>query len=307
MISDERKTQIRVGIFAVIGLMAVAMLVVYFGRLGDGFRKYYTVRVEYPNASGLFKDVPVLLAGAKIGLVENNPVILPDMNGVYVNLKIYDNVEIPSKSEFTVGSSGLLGDKFVQVNLLEGAKESAPIPHGTIIQGKGETGLADLFDQAGPIISEVREAVKKLNSIEAGPLIDEVRAVVKKLDHITAKLDKEILNESTMADLNATLANLNTTSASFAEASKKIDGVVVQAGTAIESGQATFVSAKDAADELQKVLKDTRGLLKEAKNGRGALGMLLTNKEVADNLRALVVNLREHGILWYKDRSDLRE
>jgi len=288
MISDERRTQIRVGIFAALGLFAVAMLVVYFGRLGDGFRNYYTVRVEYPNASGLFKDVPVLLAGAKIGLVENNPVILPDMNGVYVNLKIYDNVEIPSKSEFTVGSSGLLGDKFVQVNLLEDAKESPPIPPGTTIQGKGETGLADLFNEAGPIIGEVR-------------------AVVQKLDNIAAKLDKEILNESTLADLNATLANLNTTSASFAEASKKIDGVVVQAGTTIASGQDAFVSAQKAADELQKTLKDVRDLLKEAQNGRGALGMLLTNKEVANNLRALVINLREHGILWYKDRSDLRE
>lgn len=288
MISDERKTQIRVGIFATLGLCAIALLVVYFGRLGDGFRNYYTVRVEYPNASGLFKDVPVLLAGAKIGLVENDPVILPDMNGVYVNLRIYDNVEIPSQSEFTVGSSGLLGDKFVQVNLLEDAKGSPPIAPDTVIQGKGETGMADIFDQAGPIIGEVR-------------------AVVKKLDNIAAKLDQEILSKSTLADLNVTLANLNTTSTAFAEASQKIDGVVVQAGTAIESGQATFDSAKVAADELQKTLQDVRGLLKEAKNGRGALGLLLTDKEVAANLRALVVNLRQHGILWYKDRSDLKE
>jgi phospholipid/cholesterol/gamma-HCH transport system substrate-binding protein len=288
MTLDDKKTQLRVGIFVAIGLFAVAMLVVYFGRLGDGFRNYYTVRVEYPNASGLFKDVPVLLAGAKIGLVENDPVILPDMNGVYVNLKIYENVEIPSKSKFTVGSSGLLGDKFVQVNLLEGAKESPPIAPGTTIEGEGETGLADIFAEAGPIVGEVR-------------------AVVKKLDNIAAKLDKELLKKSTMEDLNATLANLNATSASFAEASKKIDGVVIQAGEAIEGGKATFVSATEAADELQNTLKDVRGLLKEAKNGRGALGLLLTNKEVANNLRALVINLRQHGILWYKDRSDLKE
>ena len=93
------------------------------------------------------------------------------------------------------------------------------------------------------------------------------------------------------------------TSSSFAEASKKIDGVVKKAEGAIETGQQTFVSAKSAADELKKTILDIRSVVQQAKQGRGALGALLSDREMAENLKALVVNLRRNGILWYKDRA----
>jgi ABC-type transporter Mla subunit MlaD len=127
MTAKERASQLRVGIFMALGLLAIGLMVVYFGRFGDSIHGNYTIRVEYPNASGIYKGASVLLAGAKIGSVENSPVILPDMEGVYVNLKIYEEVKIPSAAEFTIGSSGLLGDRFVQIVLGPDAKSSPPI------------------------------------------------------------------------------------------------------------------------------------------------------------------------------------
>lgn len=274
----------RVGIFMAIGLGAVAAMVVYFGRFGDAVRSYYQIRVEYPNASGLLKGAGVLLAGAKVGFVESDPVILDDMEGVYVNLKIYDNVKIPSASEFTVGSSGLLGDRFVQVNLKKDAKASPPIAPNTVIKGKGETGMSEIFDQAGPVVAEVR-------------------AVMKKVDSITAKIDNDVLKESMMRDLNETVANLKASSIAFTEATKKIDGIIAKTESAIGSGEQAMTSAKSAADELKKAIEDIRGIVQGVKAGRGALGVLLSDKQTADNLRILVQNLRERGIIWYKDRS----
>lgn len=271
-----------------IGLSAVAAMVVYFGRFGDAVRSYYQIRVEYPNASGLLQGAGVLLAGAKIGAVESAPVILPDMNGVYVILKIYKEVEIPSASEFTVGSSGLLGDRFVQINLKKDAKDSAPIQPGTVIQGKSETGMSEIFDQAGPVVAEVR-------------------AVVKKVDNITAKIDNDVLKESMMKDLNETIANLKTSSAAIAEATKKIDGIVTKAETAVGTGGEAMASAKAAADELKKAIEDIRGVVQQVKSGKGALGVLINDKQTAENIRILVQNLRERGIIWYKDRSKTPE
>lgn len=274
----------RVGIFMAIGLGAVAAMVVYFGRFGDAVRSYYQIRVEYPNASGLLKGAGVLLAGAKVGFVESNPVILDDMEGVYVNLKIYDDVKIPSASEFTVGSSGLLGDRFVQVNLKKDAKSSPPIAPDTVIKGKSETGMTEIFDQAGPVVAEVR-------------------AVMKKVDSITAKIDNDVLKESMMKDLNETVANLKASSIAFTEATKKIDGIIAKTESAIGSGEQAMTSAKSAADELKKAIEDIRDIVQGVKSGRGALGVLLSDKQTADNLRVLVQNLRERGILWYKDRG----
>jgi hypothetical protein len=55
-------------------------------------------------------------------------------------------------------------------------------------------------------------------------------------------------------------------------------------------------STKQAADSLQKVLSS-------ATQGKGLLATLLTNQELADDLRALVSNLRAHGVLFYRDSA----
>lgn len=288
MTAEERGTQVKVGIFMAIGLAAVGLMVVYFGRFGDSVRSYYDLRVEYPNAAGIYKGASVLLAGAKIGMVDTAPVILPDLNGVAVGLKIYEDVKIPSKAEFTIGSSGLLGDKFIQIIIPEGARESPAILPGATIVGQGEKGFEDITEQAGILLADIQKAVGNINAI-------------------AEKLNSDVFKKSTMEDLNATLANLRETSASFADASRKIDGVVENAKDAIKTGEQTMISAKGAADELKKTITDVRSIVQQTKQGKGALGMLLSDKEVADNLRALVINLRRHGILWYKDRANQPE
>jgi phospholipid/cholesterol/gamma-HCH transport system substrate-binding protein len=290
MTAKERASQLRVGIFMALGLLAIGLMVVYFGRFGDSVHGHYRIRVEYPNASGIYKGASVLLAGAKVGSVENNPVILPDMDGVFVDLKIYKEVKIPSAAEFTIGSSGLLGDRFIQIALGKDAKSSPPIEAGAVIKGRGESGFGEVTEQASALLGDIQEAVGNINKI-------------------AEKLNTEVFKDTTISNLSTTLANLKETSATVAEASKKIDGVVKKAEGAIESGQQTFASAnqtfasaKSASDELKKAIVDMRSLLQQAKQGRGALGALLSDREMADNLRALVANLRRSGILWYKDR-----
>ena len=297
MTSKERASQLRVGIFMAIGLLAIGLMVVYFGRFGESIHGAYKIRVEYPNASGIYRGASVLLAGAKIGSVENNPVILPNMDGVYVDLRIFEEVQIPTAAEFTIGSSGLLGDRFVQIVLGKDAKSAPPIAPGAVIQGKSEAGMGDVFNQAASLLTDVQTAVGNINKV-------------------AEKLNTEVFKDTTIANLSTTLANLKEASTAVSEASKKIDGVVIKAGEAIDSGKQTFTSAnetftsanqtftsaKTAADDLKKAIGDLRSLIQQAKQGRGALAALISDREMAENLRALVSNLRRSGILWYKDR-----
>ena len=281
----EKITQLRVGLFMALGLAALAATVVYFGRFGDGVRKYYELRVEYPNASGLLKGASVLLAGAKIGAVNSAPTILPDMDGVYVMLKIYDGVAIPSASEFTIGSSGLLGDRFVEIVLKKDAKSSPPISPGTTIKGRGESGgFGALADSAGDVVAEVKQAVRTINSV-------------------AEKIDSQVLDKNTLAELRSTITNLQQTSASFAAASGKLDQVVEQAKSTISTADGTLIATRSAAEEFRQAMADARKLMEEARAGKGPIGVLLSDREMAANLKALVENLRRYGVVWYKDRE----
>src|SRR5439155_22601442 len=116
----ERGLEFKVGIFVFVGLAMVGALLVQFGRLGEGFKTYYALTGRFDDASGLLKGTDVLLSGARIGKVADGPRLVREGGGVAGPLNIYDYVKVPEGSKFTVGSSGLLGDRFVNVT----------IPHG---------------------------------------------------------------------------------------------------------------------------------------------------------------------------------
>jgi ABC-type transporter Mla subunit MlaD len=269
MSTEDRKTQIKVGIFLLIGLTITGMLVVYFGRLGEGFANYYNLRVEFSNASGIIRGSEVLLAGAKVGRVTGEPVIMPEMNGVYVELRILEQVRIPVGSEFSIGSSGLLGDKYIQIVLKDGKPDGQTIEPDSTIKGSDiGDGIGGLTEGAGDLIADLRNTVKNINAV-------------------VTKLDQSVLSKSELESVSATIKNLQTTSGKLAESSGRFDSL-------LKSGQETMESGKKATEAL-------RELTEQARTGKGMLGTLVSNREMAENLRAFILNLRKHGILWYKD------
>jgi phospholipid/cholesterol/gamma-HCH transport system substrate-binding protein len=269
----ERGLEFKVGVFVFLGCAALAALVVKFGRLGEGVKTYYQLTVRFADASGLLKGSDVLLAGAKIGRVSGGPRLVQDGPGVYVPLRIYDYVKIPLNSKFTVGSSGLLGDRFVTVTPPKGAP-SGYIAHNAFISGTRETGIDDLTQQGGELVGDLRATVQKLN--------------------------QETLSTQNMENLKASMEHLNEATTALAKSSKKLDGVIDQADS-------TMASAKEAADALQNAIAETRKLLRTATQGKGLVATLLNDQQLANDLRALVSNLRAHGVLFYRNSAASRQ
>ena len=283
MNEQDRGLELKVGIFVAVGLSILAALVVQFGRLGEGFKSYYSITVHFTDASGLLKNSDVLMGGAKVGQVAGPPRLVTSGRGVDVPLRIFDYVQIATGSTIAVGSSGLLGDRFVTISPPQG-KPASYIAKGARVEGAREKGLDDITK-------------------EGGDLIKDLRGTVAKIDSAVSRLNEQALSQTNMDHLKETFDNLSKTSAAFAESSKKIDGVM-------EKADGTMTSAKEAADKLQLAVGDARKtiqsagqIMNEATAGDGLLAMLLTNEEVANNLRALISNLRRHGVLFYRDSA----
>ncbi|OLA99880.1 MAG: hypothetical protein DMF36_03680 [Verrucomicrobia bacterium] len=266
---QERGLEFKVGAFVFFGLAMLGALVVQFGRLGEGLKTYYPLTVRFSDASGLLKGSDVLLAGAKIGKVSAGPRMVREGQGVDVPLKIYDYIKIPETSKFTVGSSGLLGDRFVNVVMPPGQPKAFLSPNAHI-SGARETGIDDITREGGALLGDLRGTVQKLN--------------------------QETLSSENMQNLKASMEHLNQASSALAQSSKKLDGVIDQAGS-------TMTSAKEAADNLQNAIDDTRKVLRTATQGKGLVATLLNNQELANDLHALISNLRAHGVLFYRDSA----
>lgn len=283
MAQHERGIEFKTGAFVFVGLAALAALVVQFGRVGEGFKTYYALTVQFPDASGLLKGSDVLLAGAKIGRVSGGIRLAAGGQGVEVPLRIYDYVKIPVGSKITVGSSGLLGDRFVSVSMPAG-QPSAYLKKDAKIAGARETGLDDITREGGLLVADLRAAVQNVNGT-------------------VTRLNEQALSSANMDNLKASIDHLNQATGALAESSKKIDVV-------IEKADSTMGSSKKAADDVQLAIADARKtiaaatqVMKEATNGNGLLPKLLNNQELATDLQALIGNLRAHGILFYRDSA----
>jgi phospholipid/cholesterol/gamma-HCH transport system substrate-binding protein len=272
----ERGLEFKVGAFVFVGLAMLGALVVQFGRLGEGFKTYYPLTIRFTDASGLLKGSDVLLAGARIGKVADGPRMVREGHGVDVPLKIYDYIKIPDGSKFTVGSSGLLGDRFVNVTMPPGQPKNFIAPN-SFLSGTRETGIDDL-------------------TREGGALVNDLRGTVHDIDGTVTRLNEQALSPANIDNLKASIAHLHDATGALAESSKKLDGV-------IEKADSTMDSTKKAADDLQSTILEARKVLQSATQGKGLLATLLTNQELANDLRSLIANLRAHGVLFYRDTA----
>src|SRR5687768_8163365 len=206
--STERKgVEVLVGLFLVIGFAFIGVMVLTFGRVGQSLQKFYSITVEFPNASGLVKDSDVLLAGARIGHVADPPRLTGKSYTVTVRLAIREDVKLPRKSTFLVGSSGLLGDRYVDVIPQENFDPNDVAQPGELIQGTRATGLDDL-------------------TIKGGVVMDQLIAELEEIKKMTESINHELLSQKNLQNLEATFANLRTTTNNFTESSKKLDAVL---------------------------------------------------------------------------------
>ena len=232
MDTNNYSTQLRAGFFLFLGLGAIAALVLYFGRFSQWTQKSYPITIEYSNASGVLKGADVLLAGARIGGVKKGPVVLPNMQGVAVLLEIDENVKIPKQSVFSIGSSGLLGDRFITVTMQEDADRNDVIPHNAVLQGERESSIADLQQQIGTIMPKVEKAVGNINLI-------------------TERLKSDIFNKKGITEMQQTLSNVHLTTENLADSSKQV-------GAFLKKGNETMDSAKGAANDLKAFIENLR-------------------------------------------------
>jgi len=293
----QRWVEIRVGIFIFAGLAVIAAMVAEFGRIGQGFSKFYDLTVTFDNAAGLIRNSDIQLAGARIGFVADTPRINETMTGVIVPLKIQEGVNISKFMRFQVGSSGLLGDKFVEITPspeFDAAKFDSNNPEQILAPGSVVKG----FELGG------FGALQK----KGEEVLESLRATSEEMRTAISKLNNGVLVEENQKNLATTFDNLRKTSETFVTASKDIGVIVVDAQDAVQTAKKALATTDEAAADLKEALADARKVMDGAeqvmnkmKTGPGLVPTLLNDKQLSDNLRVFISNLRERGVLFYKD------
>ena len=105
-----------VGVFMLAGFLAFGYLALRLGEvpfLSSG--NTYGLTAEFDNISGLKKGAGVQVAGVDVGQVSR--IWLGEDDLAHVLLRLNRTVKVPVDSMASVKSQGIIGDKYIQVNL----------------------------------------------------------------------------------------------------------------------------------------------------------------------------------------------
>jgi len=213
-------TEAKVGAFLLVGLAFFATAIFL---LGDyTFQRRYPIYVDFQDVSDLSKNSPVKLAGVEVGQVSD---IELEGGVARVTASIRDGIPVYKDAQFEVGSTGVIGSKYLQID--QGHPDAGILPSGSEVKGlsplsiekqltdalSGVKSLITELDAKGPdgrtLIGNLRDTVANVRDLTANlddliatdkPHLDKAMA---RADDITAKMDK------LLAQTNEVMASLN--------------------------------------------------------------------------------------------------
>ena len=130
-----------VGIFVVIGLLAIAYMTIKLGHVSILGTDSYRLNARFTNVAGLREGSPVDIYGIEIGRVE--AVSIDQQNEralVYMSIK--NGVSIYGDAIAAIKTEGLIGDKYISID--PGGSEEQLKPGATIVETQSAIDIVDL-------------------------------------------------------------------------------------------------------------------------------------------------------------------
>jgi phospholipid/cholesterol/gamma-HCH transport system substrate-binding protein len=141
----KKSTETLVGVFVLLGIVALAFLALKTANLGSfSGSKMYQVRARFDNIGGLKKNAPVRSAGVSVGHVVSITLDKNTYQGLVV-MDIKEGIDFPVDSSAKILTAGLLGDQYVGI---EPGSDDKNLKNGDLItQTQSAVVLENLIGQ----------------------------------------------------------------------------------------------------------------------------------------------------------------
>jgi len=278
-----------IGIVAILGVAGFAFLLLLFGNLTTSLRQKYDVTVHANQAMGVRLGSQVTLVGVPIGEVKAVTVVIDSENPVQIILNIEGSIDIPAGVEATVSNS-LIGGT---------ARLDFSIPVGYT------TGGATLPHDGNAIVTAKFEGLEERLSRTLSEKLAGLDLAMRRIDELGKHAQKWLGDEQMLADAKSAVAKAN----DLIDATASTVMALTKTANSLQgNANALLASVQPVFDQLSKTLAQVELLTKQAQDGKGTVGQLMSNPDLYNSLndsaQRLKSTLGEVELLMKKVRAE---
>jgi phospholipid/cholesterol/gamma-HCH transport system substrate-binding protein len=298
-------SELRVGVFVLVGILVVMMGVFYVTGTGFLGAKYRLV-TYLPEVDGLTPGARVTLDGVEVGNVDSIQIARPKPGeqlsanrSVEIVLRVSRDFQndIRSDSSATLLTEGFLGDRVVTV---QRGYTGQVLQDGQEIPGAEEKSMREIVASGADLMQNLNELSK-----QAGSIVDDVkrgRGTIGALltdrtayDHANKTLARVDQMTESIQQGQGTVGKLLMTDTLYAKvdsATGRIDDMLA----AVQDQKGTLgklIYDPSVHDEAKQFLASGNGLVSDVRAGRGTLGKLATDDTLFSTWRQIGTNLQQ--------------
>jgi phospholipid/cholesterol/gamma-HCH transport system substrate-binding protein len=294
--------EIKVGVFVIAALLALAYLSIRVGSGVFGVRGLKEYVILFDNASGLRSGAPVEIAGIDVGAVQNIRLV---RGNAEVVIGVRRDVELYADAQAIIRTRGILGDKYVEI--VPGNPDLARLEEGQrIARAHVPADLDQVFQRVGDIAEDISVVTRRISQALGDEEQQNLKMIVENIRELTESLN--LMVSKNMEGISDIVQNMRAFSSDMRELSREnkegitrivrnfeqasedmkdtmvaVDGVLGR----IEKGEGplgTLISDKGMADDLRTTVSSLRSVSEKIDEGRGTIGMLINDESMAEDL-----------------------
>ena len=295
MSSENKATNLKVGIFLAVAFATMALAVFMVGEKSGLFEGKTEVYAHFADINGLVEGAPVRLAGLDVGTVTEIrfPEALEHRKArVALSIKSRYMSRIRTDSVAFIDSKGLLGDKLINISL--GGATAAEVPDGGTLATKTAASIEQLTTKVEEAIESVTKVTKTADVAIQELTTEQVRRDVGRIFASVANILEQVEKGDGIAhelvyeeEVNQELRGILTETRATMVDLHGVIGRVDRTVASIEHGDGMLhelfygEKGKQTMTDVSQTAANVSGMVKDAREGDGLVHALLYDPENA--------------------------
>jgi len=262
MLTQETK----VGLFVLAGLVALAAATILLGDIH--LEKRYKIKILFSDISGLPEKAQVRRAGVVVGKVTDIKLV-GDKAQVVASIK--KDVKIHRDARARIVSFGIVGTKYLEIT--SGSEKEPLLDDGDTIIGIEPVSIDRAVEK---VLIGVGDLVEKIGEIgKEGELGKSLRLILDNIGDVSEKINRALGAKG--EELKETIDNLHQLSANIKDISDSI----------------SEENITSSLRKLEKTLDEVAEVAEKLNRGEGAMGRLLSDEKMGEQIEQVVSNLEK--------------